>query len=110
MGNISDRLVPTSQSGYYQTFHISHLRIQQVTSGSTNQPCFQVYAKDGTYYEFGCDSDALQFWTDASTGTQHNYRWDLDKIISPNEGKSAMREYITFAYSQDCSPCTTNKT
>ncbi len=28
---------------------------------------------------------------------QHNYRWDLDKIISPNEGPSAMREYITVS-------------
>jgi len=41
---------------------------------------------------------------------QHNYRWDLDKIISPNEGPSAMREYITVSYIQDCKPCTTNKT
>lgn len=91
VGNVSDRLVPDTQSGFYQTEHISHLRIQQVTSGSTNQPCFQVYDTSGTYYEFGCNSDALQYWT-SSTGTQHNYRWDLDKIISPNEGPSAQRE------------------
>ncbi len=110
VGNISDRLVPASQSGFYQTFHISHLRIHQVTSSDTGQPCFNVYDTSGTFYEFGCTSDALQYWTDASTGTQHNYRWDLDKIISPNEGPSAMREYISVSYIQDCKPCTTNKT
>src|SRR6266567_3817057 len=109
VGNISDRLVPASQSGFYQTFHISHLRIHQVTSSDTGQPCFNVYDTSGTFYEFGCDSDALQFWTETN-GTQHNYRWDLDKIISPNEGPSAMREYLTVSYIQDCKPCTTNKT
>jgi len=109
VGNTSDRLVPASQSGYYQTFHISHLRIHQVTSSDTGQPCFNVYDTSGTFYEFGCDSDALQFWTETN-GTQHNYRWDLDKIISPNEGPSAMREYLTVSYIQDCKPCTTNKT
>ncbi len=109
VGNISDRLVPASQSGFYQTFHISHLRIHQITSSDTGQPCFNVYDTSGTFYEFGCDSDALQFWTETN-GTQHNYRWDLDKIISPNEGPSAMREYITVSYIQDCKPCTTNKT
>ena len=109
VGNISDRLVPASQSGFYQTFHISHLRIHQITSSDTGQPCFNVYDTSGTFYEFGCDSDALQFWTETN-GTQHNYRWDLDKIISPNEGPSAMREYLTVSYIQDCKPCTTNKT
>ena len=108
-GNVSDRLVPDTQAGFYQTEHISHLRIQQVTSSSTNQPCFQVYDTSGSFYEFGCNSDALQFWTD-SGGTQHNYRWDLDKIISPNEGPSAQREYIYFSYLQDCNPCSTHKT
>src|SRR6266849_1540388 len=100
VGNISDRLVPGTQSGFYVTEHISHLRIQQVTSGDTGQPCFQVYAKAGTFYEFGCNSDAMQYWTD-SGGTRHNYRWDIDKIISPYEGPSAQREYIYFSYLQD---------
>src|SRR5260221_8095733 len=109
VGNTSDRLVPASQSGSYQTFHISHLRTHQVTSSDTGQPCFNVYDTSGTFYEFGCDSDALQFWTETN-GTQHNYRWDLDKIISPNEGPSTMREYLTVSYIHDCKPCTTNKT
>src|SRR6266436_2513793 len=63
-GNVSDRLVPASQSGFYQTLHISHLRIHQVTSSDTGQLCFQVYDTSGTFYEFGCTSDALQFWTE----------------------------------------------
>src|SRR5216683_1458373 len=47
-GNVSDRLVPASQSGFYQTLHISHLRIHQVTSSDTGQLCFQVYDTSGT--------------------------------------------------------------
>ncbi len=99
VGNISDRLVPDTQANFYLTEHMSHLRIHQVT-GDNSQPCFNVYATDGTFYEFGCNSDALQYWTD-SGGSRHNYRWDLDKIISPNEGPTAQREYIYFTYLQD---------
>ncbi len=109
-GNVSDRLVPDTQAGFYQTEHVSRLRLKQLTSGSTGQLCFQAYDTSGTFYEFGCNSDSLQYWTDASTGTRHNYRWDLDKLISPNEGPSAQREYIYLSYLQDCSPCTTNPT
>jgi len=99
VGNISDRLVPDTQANFYLTEHMSHLRIHQVT-GDNSQTCFNVYDKGGTFYEFGCNSDALQYWTD-SGGSRHNYRWDLDKIISPNEGPSAQREYIYFTYLQD---------
>jgi YD repeat-containing protein len=109
-GNISDRLVPDPEAGFYQTEHVSRLRLQQITSGSTGQICFQAYDTSGTFYEFGCTSDALQYWTDQSSHQRHNYRWDLDKIISPNEGPSAQREYIYFSYLQDCSPCTTDPT
>ncbi len=109
-GTVSDRLVPDTQAGFYQTEHVSRLRLQQLTSSDTGQLCFQAYDTSGTFYEFGCNSDSLQYWTDQSTHQRHNYRWDLDKIISPNEGPSAQREYIYFSYLQDCSPCTTDPT
>jgi len=41
--NISDILVPNPQDNtQFLTEHISYLRIRQITSGKTNQPCFQV--------------------------------------------------------------------
>ncbi len=98
VATVSDRLVPGSTSGFYETEHISRLRIQQGT-GAGGQPCFLVWDKDGTYYQFGCTTDSLQYWTDSS-GTRTNYRWDLNQIIAPNEHAGAFKT-TTVTYQQD---------
>jgi hypothetical protein len=79
--------------------NISYLLIQQITSSLTGKPCFAVWDKSGTYYQFGCTGDSLQSWYDGST--QHDYRWDLDKIIAPNENAGYFN-IIQVSYLQDC--------
>src|SRR6266849_737143 len=92
--NTNQRTSPTSSGGAVGdgwSLTVGAITAQKYPSGS---------ASTRTFYEFGCNSDAMQYWTD-SGGTRHNYRWDIDKIISPNEGPSAQREYIYFSYLQD---------
>lgn len=107
--NISDRLVPDTSlptkfnttGTFYDTQHLSNLLIQQVTSSQTSQICFHVWDKAGTYYEFGCTTDSLQYSTD-SGGTRHNYQWDMNKIVAPNEGQQASYfKVIEVTYKRD---------
>lgn len=101
--NVSDRLVTetSNTSGtFYQTQHISHLRVQQLSGASG---CFQVWDTSGTYYEFGCTSDSLQYRKD-SNGTLHIYRYDLNKMIASNDGPNAALKIIKVTYFQDCVP------
>ncbi|HZU69795.1 MAG TPA: hypothetical protein VFA09_21160, partial [Ktedonobacteraceae bacterium] len=46
VANVGDRLIPNGS--FYDTEHISYLRIQQVTNNG--QPCFHVWDRSGTYY------------------------------------------------------------
>ena len=95
LNNLTDRLIASSQANFYQTEHVSHLRIQQVTSSQTGQPCFQVYDRSGTFYEFGCTPDALQGSICSS------YGWDLDRVVAPHEGPGSLAAYIVYHYLQD---------
>ncbi|HEY6412037.1 MAG TPA: hypothetical protein VIY29_31650, partial [Ktedonobacteraceae bacterium] len=100
---VSDRLVTdtTNSNGtFYQTEHISHLRILQ---GSGASGCFRVWDTSNTYYEFGCTSDSLQYRKD-SNGTLHIYRYDLNKMVAPNDGSNAALKIINVSYFQDCVP------
>lgn len=101
LAGVGDRLISTGSNNLFDTQHISSLRIQQINPG-TATTCFHVWDKSGTYYELGCTPDSLQYWTD-STG-RHNYRWDVDKIIAPNEGPSAgAYRLMLVSYLQDTS-------
>jgi YD repeat-containing protein len=100
VAGVGDRLVPTGSNNLFDTQHISHLRIQQINPG-TNGTCFHVWDKSGTYYELGCTSDSLQYWVDSS-GIQHDYQWDVNKIIAPNEGPNAgTYRLMLISYVQD---------
>ncbi len=92
VGNVSDRLVPDT-SNFYQTEHISRLRIQM----SNN--CFHIWDRYGYYYDLGCTSNSLQYYSD-STGTKHYYRWDVDKILAPYESTSQVKTMF-ISYLQD---------
>ncbi|HEU5376574.1 MAG TPA: RHS repeat-associated core domain-containing protein [Ktedonobacteraceae bacterium] len=97
--SVSDRLIPMpGQSGFYETEHISHLRIQQVTSGATGQPCFHVWSLAGDYSELGCTSDSLQYYTTALG--RINYRWDQDELVVAGP-PHALQKKITTSYQQD---------
>lgn len=99
---ISDRLVPNPKNqSQFLTQHLTYLKIQMTNN------CFQVWDTSGTYYEFGCTSDSLQYHKD-SDGTIHYYRWDLDKVVAPNEGNTATEKTITISYLQDCAPTYAN--
>ncbi|MGH2496411.1 MAG: RHS repeat-associated core domain-containing protein [Ktedonobacteraceae bacterium] len=92
VAGVGDRLIPTATAGFFATEHVSYLRIQQINPG-TNGTCFHVWDKSGTYYELGCtnkniSNTSLQYWKDSS-GNQHDYEWDVNKIIAPNEGQNA---------------------
>ena len=92
VAGVGDRLLPIGSTGFYATEHVSYLRIQQINPGS-NTTCFHVWDKSGTYYELGCtnlnvSNTSLQYWKDSS-GNQHDYEWDVNKIMAPNEGQSA---------------------
>lgn len=67
--------------------HVRNREAQHLHGGH-HQLGFHIWDKAGTYYELGCTADSLQYWID-SGGTQHDYRWNLDKIIAPNEGPNA---------------------
>jgi len=103
--NSGDRLILYDSTNLlYYTEHLSYLRVQQVTSSVTTQPCFKVWDTSGTYYELGCTLDSLQYSTDSS-GTRHNYQWDVNKIVAPNEGSSSPSyKLILVSYLQDCTP------
>ncbi len=95
----SDRLVPDTTAGFFQTEHISRLKIQLVTSSVTNKPCFNVWDKDGTYYQIGCTADSLQYYNTTSGST--NYRWDVNRIIAPNQGPGSTYKLTMVSYEQD---------
>ncbi|HLL78735.1 MAG TPA: hypothetical protein VKT25_04505, partial [Ktedonobacteraceae bacterium] len=60
-----------------------------------------MWDKGGTFYEIGCTTTSLQYWMDTN-GTRHNYQWDVDKIIAPNEGPSAsVYRLMLLTYVQD---------
>ncbi len=87
--------------------HISHLKIQKLTSSLTGRPCFKVWDTAGFLYEFGCTADSLEYYTDVID--RHDYLWNVDKIVAPNEG-SAVGSYrvIRITYLQDMTKDPTN--
>lgn len=90
-----DRLIPDARHpGFYVTQHLSHMRILQVNDG-----CFHVWGMDGTYYEYGCTPDSLEYYTDVA-GTV-NYSRNLNLIIAPREGPGSASKQITISYFQD---------
>ncbi len=99
--NVSDRLVPIPKTSLFDTEHLSYFRILKVFVG--NMLCFHVWDTSGNYYEFGCTSDSNQYWIDSSNKV-HTYRWDLNKIIAPNEGQNTNYKIVTVSYLQDCVP------
>lgn len=92
VGNVSDRLIPGSQSNSYVTEHLSYLRIQMTNN------CFHVWDTSGSYYELGCTSDSLQY-ADNGNGKK-NYRWDVNLIQAPFESTHQIKT-ILFSYLQD---------
>jgi RHS repeat-associated protein len=108
--NVGDRLLQyDSTNKLYYTEHLSYLRIQQLTSSITGQPCFDVWDKAGTFYEAGCTADSLEY--SMSGTTRNNYRWNVDRIIAPNEGPqgtgSQAWRIILVKYLQDCNGSST---
>ncbi len=104
--NVGDRLIYNGTTALYYTEHLSYLRIQQVTSSQTNQPCFDVWDRSGTFYELGCTMDSLQYSID-SNQVRHNYQWDVDRILAPNDGgqpSPVKYKLILVSYLQDCNP------
>ena len=68
---------------------------------TSSTPCFHLWDKSGTYYEVGCTTDSLEYWTD-SGGGRHNYQWNVSKIVAPNEGANAgTYKMILVKYLQD---------
>lgn len=105
--HISDRMVPDpNNSGFYLTEHLSHLRIQQVNNSATGQICFHVWDTSGTYYEYGCNTNALQFYTTDSGRV--NYAWDLDLEQSATQGPNTARNQITATYVRDMATVSSN--
>ncbi|HZU69775.1 MAG TPA: hypothetical protein VFA09_21060 [Ktedonobacteraceae bacterium] len=97
--HVSDLLVPNPKSPTnFLTEHISQLKIEQVTVNG--QPCFDVWDTSGTEFIFGCTADSLQYNTDSS-GTRHNYAWDLDQVIPANEGPGTSGRFLSVTYEQD---------
>lgn len=107
--NVSDRLVADENNVDYQTEHISRLHVERQVdctkiNNSLTLPCFKVWDTSGTYYEFGGTIDSTEYW-DESTGQNHSYRWNLNKIVAPNEGASGGGyKIIEITYLQDCQP------
>ena len=100
---VSDMLVPdTNNVGSFYTEHISHEKIIGTNmSSSTDTPdCFHVWGTSGTYYEYGCTSDSLQYSIDGN-GNKTTYRWDLSRIVAPRNGSSAPSKQIKLSYFQD---------
>jgi RHS repeat-associated protein len=96
--HISDRLIPDSSGTNFTTQHLSYLKITQVTVNG--QPCFHVWDPSGTYYEFGCTPDSLEYYIDASN-TRTNYAWNLDKVMPANEGPGTNGRSMSISYVQD---------
>ncbi len=96
-----DRLVPDSSTGFFQTEHMSHLRVQGTNMNSSGDTpgCFHVWDTSGTYFEYGCTPDSLQYWGDSNG--QHTYRWDLNLMVAPQEGPNAPSKQIKVSYFQD---------
>ena len=99
---VSDRLIQDTKTNLFQTEHLSRLRVIK-DNGCATSTCFRVWDASGTYYEFGDSADSLQYHTD-SDSEKHYYRWDLTRIIAPNEGPNGSYTAINFSYLQDCVP------
>jgi len=88
---VSDRLAPSTQgTNWYETQHISHLRIQY----DSTSDCWHILTPDGYFYDLGCSSDAKQFTSDG------DYRWDVNKIVAPFESTQTM-QVMYVSYLQD---------
>ncbi|MDQ2903873.1 MAG: hypothetical protein M3Y81_10000 [Chloroflexota bacterium] len=98
VGNVSDRLASKDGTSFL-TEHLSNLRVHLFTPAGRSQPCFGVWDTAGTYYEFGCTDDSLQYHT--VNGTRTNYEWDLDHVTPANQGPGTANRYITITYLQD---------
>src|SRR6185312_12525015 len=90
VAGISDKLIPNpaGQTTYYETEHISHLRIKNAGT------YWEVWGLDGTWYEFGDTNDSLQ---KTSAGT---YEWDLDAVMAPTNSTSQVKAMF-IRYYQD---------
>ncbi len=96
---VSDKLVPMpNQSGYYETEHISHLRIHYTGS------CWQVWGLDGTYYELGCTTDSKQ------TTSGGAYEWDVNQILAPYNSTSQVKTIFVTYLTRSTSAGTTTLT
>ena len=93
VAGVSDRLVPAQTPGFYETEHISHLRIQ--FTGTS----FRVWDRAGFYYEYGSTADSAQY-TSSSTGVKTTWRWDLTKLLAPYESTSQVKTMLV-SYLQD---------
>ncbi|MBA2288281.1 MAG: hypothetical protein H0W02_22630, partial [Ktedonobacteraceae bacterium] len=96
--HVSDRLI-SNDGAFFQTEHISNLRVHLFTPSGRTQPCFQVWDTTGAYYEFGCTNDSLQYHI--VNGTRTNYEWDLNHVTPANEGPGTDHRSITVSYLQD---------
>jgi hypothetical protein len=96
---ISDRLIPNpaGQSVYYETEHISHVKVKK------NGSFWQVWGLDGTYYEFGNGGDSVRT---TSAGT---YQWDLDKVLAPYNSTSQVKTMFISYYRESPDGGTTTR-
>ncbi|HLY63915.1 MAG TPA: hypothetical protein VKU60_00155, partial [Chloroflexota bacterium] len=88
----------------WQTAPDSHIRVYSYNTGfnldyqTTTSPCFRVYLPNGYMEEFGCTSNAMQFYTTSSTGNYHTAdritAWNLDLITDP-QGNQIQVTYQT---------------
>lgn len=100
---VSDLLVADPNNvGSFFTEHLSYEKILGLNMSSTTDTpsCFHVWDTSGTYYEYGCSSDSLQYTTDSS-GNQTTYRWDVSRIVAPRNGSNAPSKQIKISYFQD---------
>lgn len=87
---VSDKLIPIpNQSGFYETQHLTHQRIQFV-----NNNCWYVWGLDGTFYQLGCTPDSLQKTAAGS------YEWDVNEILAPYNSQSQVKTML-ISYLQD---------
>ncbi len=93
VAGVSDRLVPTLTAGFYETEHISHLRIQFVNN------VFHVWDRSGFYYEYGATADSSQYTTN-SNGVKTTWRCDLTKVLAPYETTGQVKA-MDISYLQD---------
>jgi RHS repeat-associated protein len=100
---VSDRLIPDPNNvGSFYTQHLSHYKIigTKMSSTTDTPKCFRVWDTSGTMYEYGCNSDSLQYIVD-SDGNKSTYRWDLDLIVPAREGPTSAERQIKISYFQD---------